>query len=162
FLVETSYETPPAPLPHSGAAFCQEDPEAFASGRQRAPVPVAHAAPAANSAGALRVATSSSFRPVSSKSGTSLAAPGARSHMMPPSSVQLISQEQLLEVLTPFATQFRLMQEQMFEQFQQSLLTMFDMFSTLHRDQTSAIRQELDDLKRVTQEIQELRKEMAE
>jgi pSer/pThr/pTyr-binding forkhead associated (FHA) protein len=72
----------------------------------------------------------------------------------------LISQEQLLEVLTPFANQFRLMQEHMFEQFQQSLLTMFDMFNTVQREQTSALRQELDELKKVNQEIRELREEM--
>jgi hypothetical protein len=75
---------------------------------------------------------------------------------------EVVSREQLTEILTPFATQFRLMQQQMFEQFQTSLLMMFDMFGALQRDQMGAIREELDELRRVTREIQVLQQEMAQ
>jgi pSer/pThr/pTyr-binding forkhead associated (FHA) protein len=75
---------------------------------------------------------------------------------------EVVSREQLAEILTPFATQFRLMQQQMFEQFQSSLLMMFDMFGALQRDQVGAIREELDELKRVTREIQALQEEIAQ
>jgi hypothetical protein len=173
FLVEVTYETP-ALSSHSrpfhsevrgeacrwdnGDAPAQVDLELLPSNDEPFPISVPFGRPELNM-GQLQSGAKVPGLPDLLKKGTSLPV-ATLPQLAPVATAPMISQEQLLEVLTPFATQFRLMQQQMFEQFQQSLLTMFDMFSTLHRDQTSAIRQELDDLKRVTQEIQELRKEM--
>jgi predicted component of type VI protein secretion system len=52
------------------------------------------------------------------------------------------------------------MQFQMFEQFQQALLTMFQMFSAMHNDQVSFLREELSRLQQVTQELNGLQKEL--
>jgi hypothetical protein len=62
-------------------------------------------------------------------------------------------------LLVPLVSQFALMQQQMFDQFQQALLKMIQMFGMLHKDQLGLIRVELDRIHELTQELQELKAE---
>jgi pSer/pThr/pTyr-binding forkhead associated (FHA) protein len=161
YVIDVSYNVPLVGLRQNGRSFRQDEASGYASEDTAEdaislPQPVLDpdlAPPARVEANAI----------VPSSRANGVSTPVAvADHLVPIANVQLISQEQLLEVLAPFATQFRLMQQQMFEQFQESLLTMFDMFGALQREQTGTILQELADLKRITREIQELRKEMAQ
>jgi pSer/pThr/pTyr-binding forkhead associated (FHA) protein len=67
----------------------------------------------------------------------------------------------LQDVLLPVLNQFSLMQQQMFDQFQQTMLMMVQMFGTLHRDQMDLLREELHQLHAVTRELQSLQMEFA-
>jgi pSer/pThr/pTyr-binding forkhead associated (FHA) protein len=77
----------------------------------------------------------------------------------------LVSSESTLPVnaiesmLLPVMAQFSLMQQQMFEQFQQTVLMMGEMFGNLQQEQIALVRQELDQIQRLTQELQTLQKE---
>jgi hypothetical protein len=64
-------------------------------------------------------------------------------------------------LMLPVINQFNLMQQQMFDQFQQTMLMMVQMFTNMHREQMSLVRDELDQLHRVTQELRELQAELA-
>jgi pSer/pThr/pTyr-binding forkhead associated (FHA) protein len=161
FLVEVSYETAPQRLRQGSNSFHPHRTERSTSedGESRVTALVTELG------GDIGIPVSAApvpGLPELLKSGASLPSHPDTGRQPGVHSNQLISQEQLLQVLTPFASQLRLMQEQMFDQFQQSMLTMFEMFSSLHREQASAVRREIDDLKRVTREIEELRKEMKE
>ena len=63
-------------------------------------------------------------------------------------------------LLLPLVSQFSLMTQQMYEQFQQALIMMVQTFSRLHRDQLQLIRQELNQLHGLTRELQEIQKEL--
>ena len=63
-------------------------------------------------------------------------------------------------VLMPVFQQLGQMQQQMFDQFQQALLMMVQMFSSMHRDQMGLIREELDRVQELTQELQVLQGEL--
>lgn len=63
-------------------------------------------------------------------------------------------------LLMAFANQFAQMQQQMFDQFQQTTVMMLQMFSTLHRDQFELIRQELEELRGLNREIHSLQIEL--
>lgn len=65
-------------------------------------------------------------------------------------------------LLLPFVQQFNLMQTQMFEQFQQVMLTMFQKFSDLHWGQRDEIQQELRRLQEITAELDKLQGELAQ
>src|SRR5688500_7266805 len=54
-----------------------------------------------------------------------------------------------------------MMQQQMFDQFQQTTMMMMQMFGTLHRDQLQLVRQELDGLRELNREIVSLQAELA-
>ena len=55
-----------------------------------------------------------------------------------------LTQSELTEsMLVPLVNQFGLMQQQMFDQFQQAMAMMVQMFGTMHRDQMEVIRTEL-------------------
>ena len=56
-------------------------------------------------------------------------------------------------MLVPMVNQFGLMQQQMFDQFQQAMAMMVQMFGTMHRDQMEVIRAELDRLHELTDEF---------
>jgi pSer/pThr/pTyr-binding forkhead associated (FHA) protein len=62
--------------------------------------------------------------------------------------------------LLPLLGQFSLMQQQMFDQFQQTLLMMAEMFGNLHREQMQRVHQELAQLHEVTRELQGLQAEL--
>ena len=64
-------------------------------------------------------------------------------------------------VLVPLANQFSIMQQQMFENFNQSMMTMFQMFAALQQEQVGALREELDGLRELTQELHTLQAELA-
>ena len=72
-------------------------------------------------------------------------------------------QSELTEsMLVPLVNQFGLMQQQMFDQFQQAMAMMVQMFGTMHRDQMEVIRAELDQLRELTEEFHALKNELAE
>jgi hypothetical protein len=62
-------------------------------------------------------------------------------------------------MLSPMMAQFSLMQQQMFEQFQQTVLMIGQMFGNLHREQIEFVRQELAQIQRLTRELQTLQQE---
>jgi predicted component of type VI protein secretion system len=76
--------------------------------------------------------------------------------------LQLATGEVSEAMLVPLVGQFAVMQQQMFDQFQQAMAMMFQMFGTMHRDQMAVIREELDRLRDITEEFHALKKEMAE
>jgi pSer/pThr/pTyr-binding forkhead associated (FHA) protein len=64
-------------------------------------------------------------------------------------------------LLGPVINQFSLMQQQMLEQFHQTMVMMAQVFGNLHRDQMTLIREELNQLHQVTEELQSLHVELA-
>jgi predicted component of type VI protein secretion system len=64
-------------------------------------------------------------------------------------------------LLMLFAQQFAYMQQQMFEQFQQSMTTMLQAFSAMHHDQMTLVRGELDQLRQLTERLNDLQVELA-
>jgi len=64
-------------------------------------------------------------------------------------------------MLVPLVNQFGLMQQQMFDQFQQAMSMLVQMFGKMHRDQMDVIRAELDRLHELTDELQSLKEELA-
>jgi pSer/pThr/pTyr-binding forkhead associated (FHA) protein len=65
------------------------------------------------------------------------------------------------ELLPPLFNEFQQMQQQMMGQFQQTLLMMAEMFSTLHKEQSTLVREELEHLRRLTSELNALQAEKA-
>ena len=63
--------------------------------------------------------------------------------------------------LVPLVNQFSMMQQQMFDQFQQAMGMLVQMFGTMHREQMEVIREELDRLHDLSRELQELKDELA-
>jgi pSer/pThr/pTyr-binding forkhead associated (FHA) protein len=61
--------------------------------------------------------------------------------------------------LLPLVQQFHLMQQQMFDQFQQTTLMVVQMFNTVHREQSELVRKELEQVRSVIQEVHALRSE---
>jgi pSer/pThr/pTyr-binding forkhead associated (FHA) protein len=102
---------------------------------------------------------------------------GAETHLLPqpfrpPASVELMPSDSAYPVkpdqsdstqsiLVPLVNQFGLMQQQMFDQFQQAMSMLVQMFGKMHRDQMEVIRAELDRLRELTQEFQSLKDELA-
>jgi pSer/pThr/pTyr-binding forkhead associated (FHA) protein len=64
-------------------------------------------------------------------------------------------------LLVPITRQLNLMQQQMFDQFQQGMMMMFQMFNTLHRDQLNLLREEMEKLHELTEEIHLLQTELS-
>ena len=64
-------------------------------------------------------------------------------------------------VLVPLVNQFSMMQQQMFDQFQQAMGMLVQMFGSMHREQMEVIREELDRLHELSRELQELKEELA-
>jgi pSer/pThr/pTyr-binding forkhead associated (FHA) protein len=57
--------------------------------------------------------------------------------------------------------QFGLMQQQMFDQFHQTMMMMFEGFAALHREQASGLHEEFDQVRKLSEEIESLRRETA-
>ena len=57
--------------------------------------------------------------------------------------------------------QFGAMQQQMFDQFHQTMLMMFEGFATLHRETSSTLREEFEEVRKLSAEIESLRAETA-
>jgi hypothetical protein len=75
--------------------------------------------------------------------------------------IELLHSGLIQSVLVPLVNQFGLMQQQMFDQFQQAMTMMVQMFGTMHRNQMEAIRAELEQLRELTQEFHALKTELA-
>jgi pSer/pThr/pTyr-binding forkhead associated (FHA) protein len=60
----------------------------------------------------------------------------------------------------PLFNQFALMQQQMFDQFQEAMVRLAQMFGAVHREQMEAIRGELDDLRNLTRDLQALQNQI--
>ena len=76
-------------------------------------------------------------------------------------SLKLVPPEFAESMLVPVINQFGVMQQQMFDQFQQAMAMMLQMFGTMHREQMEVIRGELDQLHDLTEEFHSLRNELA-
>jgi pSer/pThr/pTyr-binding forkhead associated (FHA) protein len=57
--------------------------------------------------------------------------------------------------------QFGLMQQQMFDQFHHTMMMMFEGFAALHREQAGTLREEFDQVRKLSREIETLRAETA-
>jgi hypothetical protein len=64
-------------------------------------------------------------------------------------------------LLMPLVSQFSEMQQHMFEQFQQTLPVMAQMFGNLQREQMALIRQELEQIQELTRQLHALQSEGA-
>lgn len=64
-------------------------------------------------------------------------------------------------LLVSVVNQFGLMQQQMLDQFQQTISILVQTFGNLHREQMDTIREELDQIQQLTREFQDLKKELA-
>lgn len=62
--------------------------------------------------------------------------------------------------LLPLVQQFHLMQQQLFDQFQQTMLMVVQMFGALHREQTELVRKDLERVHTLTRELQALQAEL--
>ncbi len=76
-------------------------------------------------------------------------------------SVMMSQSEVVGTALVPLVNQFNMMQQQMFDQFQQAMGMLVQMFGTMHREQMEVIREELDRLHQLSQELQELKDQLA-
>jgi pSer/pThr/pTyr-binding forkhead associated (FHA) protein len=63
-------------------------------------------------------------------------------------------------LLIPVLQQFNLMQQQMMDQFQQSMQMMVQVFATMHRDAMATLQKELDQIHAITRELNELQAEL--
>ncbi len=64
-------------------------------------------------------------------------------------------------LLLPFFHQFSQMQQQMFDQFQQMVLMMAQMFTSMQKEQMGLVREELDRIRELTNELQDLKAQLA-
>jgi pSer/pThr/pTyr-binding forkhead associated (FHA) protein len=62
--------------------------------------------------------------------------------------------------LAHLTSQFGQMQQQMLDQFQQAIMMMAQMFGTLHREQAMLVREELDQLRRLNQDLHALQADL--
>ncbi len=65
-------------------------------------------------------------------------------------------------VLVPLVSQFGMMQQQMFDQFQQTMNMLVQMFGKMHESQMEMIRQEFSRLNDLSTELNELKAELSE
>ena len=63
--------------------------------------------------------------------------------------------------VTALVQQFGMMQQHMFDQFHQTMMMMFEGFATLHRESSDNLRDEFDEVRKLSQEIESLRVETA-
>jgi pSer/pThr/pTyr-binding forkhead associated (FHA) protein len=71
--------------------------------------------------------------------------------------VRIENPELTESVLVPLLNQFGSMQQQMLDQFQQAISVLVQMFSSVHKDQMGVIREELDQLRNLTREIEQIK-----
>jgi hypothetical protein len=65
-------------------------------------------------------------------------------------------------LLVPLVNQFGLMQQNMLDQFQQTISMLVEMFGNLQREQMDTIREELDQIQSLTKEFHALKSKLAE
>jgi predicted component of type VI protein secretion system len=134
----------PRALPHVPAptAVAPRNPEETVAGRSVSPLPDLPAAP-------LPVPLAGVPRP-----GSGEAARGAALPAKPGAAVPGPVPPAPPEVFAP-------LQQQMFEQYHQSLMAMFQMFYGMHQEQLGVIRQELDRLHELSHELHAVQAELA-
>jgi pSer/pThr/pTyr-binding forkhead associated (FHA) protein len=71
-----------------------------------------------------------------------------------------LSETGLESGLLPVVQQFGLMQQQLFEQFQQTTLMLFRMFANMHQEQVAVLREEIQHIQRTTNELQALQQQL--
>jgi pSer/pThr/pTyr-binding forkhead associated (FHA) protein len=74
--------------------------------------------------------------------------------------VEYTAKTMLQSVVFPLVQQFTAAQDEMFDQFQQALTLMLQLFGGLQKEQTQFLRDELTKVQELTQEIQALRTEL--
>lgn len=74
----------------------------------------------------------------------------------PPANMEVVR-----TLLVPIAQQLGMVQQQMFEQFQQAMVMMFQMFGKLQHEQIGVIRDEMDRLHQLSREVLALQAELA-
>jgi pSer/pThr/pTyr-binding forkhead associated (FHA) protein len=84
---------------------------------------------------------------------------------MPPVALPMIPGGSLPEgaeasLLLPVMDQFKVMHQNMFEQFQQTLLLLVRLFTTMHQDQVGLVRRELEAYQQATRELRSLQEEL--
>jgi pSer/pThr/pTyr-binding forkhead associated (FHA) protein len=121
-----------------------ESPTLFSSGVEAAP---ATEHPVPEGRGVLALGPGQDRSPLVQEALTSPAPPLAR-----------LRQEQAF--LLPIIEQFSLMQQQMFDQFHQSMAMLVELFSAMHREQTGLVRAELNQLHQLTRELQTLQDQL--
>jgi pSer/pThr/pTyr-binding forkhead associated (FHA) protein len=62
-------------------------------------------------------------------------------------------------MMAPLIRQFGLMQQQMFDQFHQAMMAMFESIGGAYRDQMDDLRDELEEVRRITRELQAIQAE---
>ena len=67
--------------------------------------------------------------------------------------------EMIQALMQPLVQQFGVMQQQMFEQFHQAMSAMFQSFGGFYRDQMADLRDELEEVRRLTAELHALKAE---
>jgi pSer/pThr/pTyr-binding forkhead associated (FHA) protein len=75
--------------------------------------------------------------------------------------LKMAPSESAESMLAPLVNHFGDIQQQMFDQFQQAMAMMLQMFGTMHREQMEVIRGELDRLHDLTEEFHSLKNELA-
>jgi pSer/pThr/pTyr-binding forkhead associated (FHA) protein len=98
------------------------------------------------------------LRPAAARPGSALALP--RPQALVPGGPVPADGGAAEAYLSPLVSQFALMQQQMFDQFQQAMAMMVQMFRGLHQDQTALIRDELDRVQELTRELQTLQAQL--
>ena len=71
------------------------------------------------------------------------------------------SSDPTASLLMPLVNQFALMQQQMFDQFQQTVMMMVQMFGSMHKEQMGLIREEMARVDELTRELHALQAELA-
>src|SRR5262249_58853976 len=64
------------------------------------------------------------------------------------------------QLLAPVVNHFNIVQQQMFDQFHQTLMTFLQMFNNAFKEQYELIREELTQVHKLTEELESLRKEL--
>jgi pSer/pThr/pTyr-binding forkhead associated (FHA) protein len=85
--------------------------------------------------------------------------PAPMTPLFGPGNTDLAAQEPALALLL---NHFGQMQQQMMDQFQQSMMMMFQMFGGMHRDQMGLVKEELERLRELTGEIATIKAELAQ
>jgi pSer/pThr/pTyr-binding forkhead associated (FHA) protein len=66
------------------------------------------------------------------------------------------------QFLLPLVQQFGAMQQEMFDQFQRTMMMVVQAFSTMHQEQAALLREEMQHFRKVTEELQAAHKELRE
>jgi pSer/pThr/pTyr-binding forkhead associated (FHA) protein len=84
--------------------------------------------------------------------------PAERAILPPPRAAVPVPEQSLL---LPVVNEFNRMQQQMLDQFHQTMLMMAEMFTTLHREQSALVREELEHVRQLTRQLHTLQAERA-